>query len=122
MSSELSLDRVRGWLRTLSALTAERGRGETEIEQRYREDLDATRCELDTTTEQIERRYRIDSTTAKAQYRATEKRLTTAFKREDQRTRRAEIVERESITEKGQNSEAAARRRWDEAVWAAETV
>ena len=122
MSSELSLDRVRGWLRTLRALTAERGRGETGIEQRYRADLDASRSELTGTTEQIERRYRIDSTTADAQYRATEKRLTTAFTHEDERIRRAEIVERESITEKGQHSEGAARRRWDEALWAAETV
>ena len=122
MSSELSLDTVRGWLRTLRALTAERGLGETEIEQRYRADLDTTRGELTSTTEQIERKYRIDSTTSKAQYRATEKRLTTTFKNEDDRIRRAEIVERESITEKGQHSESAAHRRWDEAVWAAETV
>ena len=122
MNSELSLDRVRHWLRTLNALTTERGRGETEIEQRYHGDLDAIRAELDTTTEQIERSYRIETTTAKAQYRATEKRLTKTFEHEDERTRRAEIVERERITEKGQNTEAAARRRWDEAVWAAETV
>ena len=122
MSSDLSLDRVRAWLRNLSSLTAERGRGETEIELRHRTDRDATLREREKALEQIERRDRIETTTAKAKYREVEKKLTAKFKHEDERVRRAELVERERITEKGQHSDAAAHRQWEEAVWAAETV
>ena len=122
MSSDLSLDRVRAWLRSLSLLTAERGRGETEIEQRHRTDRDATQSEREKALERIERRDRIETTTAKAKYREVEKKVTTKFNHEDERVRRAELAEREQITEKGQHSDEAARRRWDEAVWAAETV
>ena len=122
MSSDLSLDRVRAWLRNLKSLTAERGRGETEIELRHRTDRDATQRERAKALERIDRRARIETTTAKAKYREVEKKLTTKFNHEDERVRRAELVEREQITEKGQHSDATAHRRWDEAVWAAETV
>ena len=122
MSSDLSLDRVRCWLRNLSSLTAERGHGEIEIVQRHRTDRDATQREREKALERIDRRDRIETNSARATYREVEKKLTTKFNHEDELVRRAELVEREQITEKGQHSDTTARRRWDEAVWAAETV
>jgi len=122
MTSNLSLDRVRVWLRHLNALTADRGRGETEIQQRHRTDRDATQREREKGLERIDRRDRSDSTTARAAYRDVQKNLTTKFNHQDKRVRRAEQVERERISEKGQHSDTTARRQWDEAVWAAETV
>jgi hypothetical protein len=122
MSSDLSILRLRTWVRSLTALVAERGQEESEIEQRHRTDAETCRREHGQEREQLERRHDTETGTAEADYRAEQTRAKAQFTSQQQHTRTARDVERENILEKGQHSESAARRKLEEAIWAAETV
>ncbi len=122
MTDTLSIDRIRAWLRRLAALLADRAARETAIEREYRDGSQRARREHDEATAAIEERYRDEKSDAEAGYRDGESRITAVLDLEERTTRRAWEVERERITEKGLQSETAARRQWDEAIWAAETV
>ncbi|MHC5016789.1 MAG: FtsK/SpoIIIE domain-containing protein [Planctomycetota bacterium] len=122
MSSDLSILRLRTWVRSLTALVAERSHEESEIEQRHRTDSEACRREYGQAREQLESRHRTETRTAEADYRAEQTRAKAQFTSQQQQTRTARDIEREKILEKGQHSESTARRKLEEAIWAAETV
>ncbi len=122
MSEALSIDRIRAWLRGLVALLADRAARETTIEREHRDAAQRAQAEHDESTAAIEQRYRDEIADAEARFLEGETRITWLLERQEQATRRAEVVNRERIAEKSQQSEAAARRQWDETVWAAETV
>ena len=121
-TTPLSLEGVRGWVRRLTALVADRAGSETAIEKRHRDESDAARREHEQTRQRLESDHAAATESAETEYREAESRIHSEFEHHDRRTRRAESVERATILEKGQHSETMARRKWDEAVWAAETV
>jgi hypothetical protein len=118
----LSIDRVRAWLRSVAALLADRAGREAALEREHGEATDRARREHDSAVEAIELRCREGTRDAESSYREAESRITSVLDLEERTTRRAEEVERERIAEKGLQGETAARRQWDEAIWAAETV
>ncbi|MHC4140902.1 MAG: hypothetical protein ACYSUF_03130, partial [Planctomycetota bacterium] len=122
MSSDLSILRLRTWVRSLTALVAERSHEEAEIEQRHRTDTETCRREHAQAREQLESRHHTETRTAEADYRAEQTRAKAHFTSQQRQTRTARDVEREKILEKGQHSESTARRKLEEAIWAAETV
>ncbi|MHC5006422.1 MAG: coiled-coil domain-containing protein, partial [Planctomycetota bacterium] len=122
MSSDLSILRLRTWVRSLTALVAERSHEESEIEQRHRTDTETCRREGAQASEQLESRHHTETRTAEADYRAEQTRTEAQFTSRQRQTRMARDVEREKILEKGQHSESTARRKLEEAIWAAETV
>ncbi|MHC4429330.1 MAG: FtsK/SpoIIIE domain-containing protein, partial [Planctomycetota bacterium] len=122
MDNDLSILRLRTWVRSLTALVAERAHKESDIENRHRTDTETTKREYGRTREQVETRHRTETETAEADFRAEQARIKGQFTIKQRQTRCARDVEREKILEKGQTSESAARKKLEEAIWAAETV
>ena len=120
--SDDKLSRLRVWLSDLTDLVAARAEGETAIEQRYRKTLGDAEREGRETHERIERTAASETEAATDEHNRSQARVEAWFAREDERTRRAHEVEQSTIAEKGEHSETTARRKWDESVWAAETV
>jgi S-DNA-T family DNA segregation ATPase FtsK/SpoIIIE len=122
MSGDQSNSPVRDWVRTLTALVAERAQREADVEQRYRADREAAERELTREEEALEARHDAEIAAARSEYRAQSARIRSRFATQQRQTRQARDVEREKILEKGQHSESTARRQLEEAIWAAETV
>jgi hypothetical protein len=122
MSGELSILRLQTWVRSLTALVAERARRESEVEQRHRTETATCEREFSRTREDLETRHQRAVKAAEADFRAEQARIQEQFTTQQRRTRTARDVEREKILEKGQHSESTARRQMEEAIWAAETV
>ncbi|MHC4217502.1 MAG: FtsK/SpoIIIE domain-containing protein [Planctomycetota bacterium] len=122
MSGELSILRVRTWVRSLTALVAERARRESEVKKQHRTETDACEREYSRSRDELEARHLTTVEDTETEYHAEQARLKEQFTRQQQTTRRARDVEREKIIEKGQHSESIARRQQEEAIWAAETV
>jgi hypothetical protein len=119
---ELSIHGLRAWVRHLTDLVAERARLETEVVQRHDDDLASAERDHEQARAEIESRHSTETRTAERAFRQSMARIEAEFSTKDERARRAERIERETILEKGQHSETKARRRLEDAIWAAETV
>jgi hypothetical protein len=122
MSDDLSILRVRTWVRSLTALVAERARRESEVEKQHRIETESCEREYNRSREELETRHHATVEATETEHRAEQARLKEQFTRQQQKTRQARDIEREKIIEKGQHSESIARRQQEEAIWAAETV
>jgi hypothetical protein len=101
MSSDLSILRLRTWVRSLTALVAERSHEESEIEQRHRTDSEACRREYGQAREQLESRHRTETRTAEADYRAEQTRAKAQFTSQQQQTRTARDIEAREDSREG---------------------
>ena len=122
MKDELSIHLIRSVLRDLTGLFADRARTEAEIDAEHRSATETNDSEYRTTRARLDEQIEAATHAARTKHKDAADQIETQYSRQQKQARRAEAAERERILEKTEHGEMAARRKWEEAVWAAETV
>ena len=122
MSEKFSINHMRSVLSDLLELVKSSAARETELVDTHRRETElADRTDRDQRDE-IEQQFKTLNEAASKVYRKTREQLEAEYISNKRKADRTEEVEHATIQEKAQHSDTTARKRWEEAVWVAETV